>query len=130
MYAANHGSGRRGNPARSSTTDSFFRTEAGSSGASSFLGEGNIHREEILCRDRSRIVRMGAGRRMLRQEARVLGWETISFPQMRYSQGPGNDAMLHVTYPLQLDTPGRLQPGVSAILREPVLYKAVYSNWL
>ena len=72
-----------GQPARFSTADSFFRTAAGSSGESSFLGDGNIHREEILFRYRSRMARIGAGRRMLRLEARVLGWETTSFPWMR-----------------------------------------------
>ena len=39
--------------------------------------------ELTLCRYCARISKTGAGRRMLRQEARVLGWETASFPWMR-----------------------------------------------
>ena len=72
-----------GQPARFSTADSFFRTAAGSRGESSFFGDGNIQWELTLCRYCARISKTGAGRRMLRQEARVLGWETASFPWMR-----------------------------------------------
>ena len=56
---------------------------AGARGESPFLGDGNIQWELTLCWYCARISKTGAGRRMLRQEARVLGWETASFPWMR-----------------------------------------------
>ena len=63
--------------------DSFFRTAAGSCGESSFIGEGNIHREVAAFLKVLRAPSTAAGRTTLRLEAivqnvhgfvRNLGW--------------------------------------------------------
>ena len=51
----------------------LFRTAAGSRVEFSFLGEGNIHREVQLSRQRTSAFKVGFGRITLRLDALVFG---------------------------------------------------------